>query len=148
MTNPTTGSGATLLRDLIDIPEKVDASDYVLRLHEGVEAADRTLRDYVVTDSIRASLDEALGLVERTLTDRTAKGAFIHGSFGSGKSHFMAVMHLLLSGNAAARGLRNLQDVVDKRRAVLEKKLLAIDYHLIGAESFESALFTGYLATV
>lgn len=148
MTNPTAGSGATLLRDLIDIPEKVDASDYVLRLHEGVEAADRTLRDYVVTDSIRASLDEALGLVERTLTDRTAKGAFIHGSFGSGKSHFMAVMHLLLSGNAAARGLRNLQDVVDKRRTVLGKKLLAIDYHLIGAESFESALFTGYLATV
>ena len=93
MTNSTSGSGATLLRDLIDIPEKVDASDYVLRLHEGVEAADRTLRDYVVTDSIRASLDEALGLVERTLTDRTAKGAFIHGSFGSGKSHFMAVMH-------------------------------------------------------
>jgi len=148
MTNDTPGPGPTLLRDLIDIPEKVDASDYVLRLHEGVAAADRTLRDYVITDSIRQSIDEALGLVERTLADRTAKGAFIHGSFGSGKSHFMAVMHLLLSGNATARSLPNLQAVVDQRRGVLEKKLLAIDYHLIGAESFEAALFKGYLDTV
>lgn len=137
-----------LLRDLIDIPEKVDAADYVLRLHEGVEAADRTLRDYVVTDSIKKSIDDALGLIERTLADRTAKGTFIHGSFGSGKSHFMAVMHLLVTGNAAARGLVNLQSVIDKRRAVLDRRLLAIDYHLIGAESLEAALYEGYLKAV
>lgn len=141
-------SANSLLRDLIDIPKKVDAADYVLRLHEGVEQAERTLSDYVVTDAIASSIDEALGLVERTIDSRTAKGAFIHGSFGSGKSHFMAVMHLLLSGNLTARKLPNLQAVVARRGGVLGKKILAIDYHLMGANSLEDALFRGYLDTI
>jgi hypothetical protein len=138
----------TPLRDLLTIPEKVDASDYVLRLHEGVAQADRTVADYVVTDSIAASLDDALGLVERTLAEGKAKGTFIHGSFGSGKSHFMAVLHLLLTGNVPARQLPGLQQVVARRSGVFDRNLLAIDYHLLGAESFEQALFKGYLDTV
>ncbi|WP_136709617.1 DUF6079 family protein [Agromyces sp. H66] len=136
------------LRDLINIPEKVDASDFVLQLHEGVEHADRTLSDYVVTDSIAESLDDALGIVERTFAERRAKGAFIHGSFGSGKSHFMAVLHLLLTGNLTARKLDGLASVVDRRSGVLARNVLAIDYHLLGAKSFEDELFNGYLKTV
>lgn len=139
---------STPLRELIALPEKVDASDYVLQLHEGVEQAERTLRDYVVTESIAESLAEALGLVARTVERNGAKGAFIHGSFGSGKSHFMAVLHLLLTGNLAARRLDGLAGVVDKHRELLGRRLLALDYHLLGAESLEQALFSGYLKTM
>lgn len=138
----------TLLRDVFDIPEKVDASDFVLQLVKGVEASDRTLREYVVTTALSEAFDDALGLVERTVAAGTSKGAFVHGSFGSGKSHFMAVLHLLLSGNTAARALPGLQAVVAKRPAALGAKLLTLDYHLLGRESFESALFEGYLAAV
>ncbi|WP_051681727.1 hypothetical protein [Cellulomonas sp. HZM] len=138
----------TLLRDVFDIPEKVDASDFVLQLVKGVEASDRTLREYVVTPALAKAFDDALGLVERTLAGGTSKGAFVHGSFGSGKSHFMAVLHLLLSGNTAARALAGLQAVVSERSRALNAKLLTLDYHLLGKESFESALFDGYLSTV
>ena len=137
-----------LLRDVFDIPEKVDSSDFVLQLESGVTHAERTLQDYVVTPSVARSLDDALGLVQRTLQGGTAKGAFVHGSFGSGKSHFMAVLHLLLTGNASARALPGLQEIVAKRQPVLDAKLLAVDYHLLGAESFEGALFEGYAKTV
>ncbi|WP_262103916.1 DUF6079 family protein [Arthrobacter sp. Marseille-P9274] len=142
------GVDAMMLKDALDIPERVDASDFVLQLHNGVEAADRTIGEYVITDSLARSFDEALGLVGRTLADGRSKGAFVHGSFGSGKSHFMAVLHLLLAGNTRARQLKNLQAAVAKHEATLQKKLLAVDYHLLGAESFESALFKGYLDTV
>jgi len=138
----------TPLRDLLDIPETRDASDFVLRLHEGVAAPTRTLQDYVVTEAIAKSLDDALALVERTLNEGKSKGTFIHGSFGSGKSHFMAVLHLLLTGNVAARELPGLQQTIASRSSVFGRKLLAIDYHLLGAESFEQALFSGYLNTV
>lgn len=138
----------TMLRDVFDIPEKVDASDFVLQLVQGVAAADRTLADYVVTDALAASLDDALSLVQRTLEGGTSKGAFVHGSFGSGKSHFMAVLHLLLTGNTKARAMPGLQAVVARRRAVLDANLLAIDYHLLGAKSLEGAVFGGYLQTV
>ncbi|WP_354500698.1 hypothetical protein [Mycetocola sp. 2940] len=126
----------------------MDASDFVLELHRGVTNADRTLRDYVVTDAIAASMDDALGLVSRTVAERQSKGAFIHGSFGSGKSHFMAVLHLLLSGNIDARKLDLLGPVVDKHRDLLGRNLLTIDYHLLGAGSFEEALFGGYVGTI
>lgn len=136
------------LRDAIDIPLAVHDDDFVLQIHRAQEAASQTLSDYVVTESIAESFEKGLTLVEATLSSGSSKGAFIHGSFGSGKSHYMAVMHLLLSGNPQAKALPGLQAEVAKHEALLERKLLAIDYHLIGADSFESALFGGYLATM
>lgn len=136
------------LRDAIDIPLAVHDDDFVLQIHRAQEAAAQTLDDYVVTESIAESFEKGLSLVEATLSSGSSKGAFIHGSFGSGKSHYMAVMHLLLTGNPQAKALPGLQAQVAKHEALLERKLLAIDYHLIGADSFESALFGGYLATM
>lgn len=136
------------LRDAIDVPLAVHDDDFVLQIHRAQEAAAQTLDDYVVTESIAESFEKGLSLVEATLSSGSSKGAFIHGSFGSGKSHYMAVMHLLLTGNPQAKALPGLQAQVAKHEALLEHNLLAIDYHLIGAESFESALFGGYVATM
>lgn len=38
----------TLIKDLIDIPEHIQQGDFVLRLAEGVNRAEETLREYVV----------------------------------------------------------------------------------------------------
>ncbi|WP_022890259.1 hypothetical protein [Agromyces italicus] len=138
----------TPLRDLISIPARANAADFVLRLDEGVARADRTLRDYVVTESIAESFDEALSMVEQAVTNRISVGSYIHGSFGAGKSHFMAVLHLLLTKHLPAREVNGMAPVVSKHLEVLERNFLAVDYHLIGAKNLESALFAGYLATV
>ena len=136
------------LRDAIDLPVAVHDDDFVLQIHRAQQAADRTLDDYVVTENIAEAFDEGLRMVDATLQTRSSKGAFIHGSFGSGKSHYMAVLHLLLTGNAHARRLPGLQDVVARHAALLERNLLAVDYHFIGANSVEEALFDGYQKTV
>jgi len=136
------------LRDAIDIPVAIHDDDFVLQIHRAQLAAEQTLNDYVVTDAIAGAFDKGLKMVEAALTTRTSKGAFIHGSFGTGKSHYMAVLHLLLTGNSHARAVPGLQDVVAKHAPLLERNLLAVDYHFVGAESVESALFGGYLATV
>lgn len=148
MSTPTAGALSMLLRDAIRVPEAVHDDDFVMRIHEGVPAADRTLQDYVVTEKIAEAFDEGLTLVKSALSRGNAKGAFIHGSFGAGKSHYMAVMHLLLTGNAQARALPGLQHLVAEHTDVLSRRFLAVDYHLIGAESFEGALFQGYINTV
>ncbi|MEU8314978.1 hypothetical protein [Micromonospora sp. NPDC049033] len=148
MSTPTAGALAMMLRDAINVPEAVHDDDFVMRIHEGVPAAEQTLRDYVVTEKIAGAFGEGLTLVKSALTRGNAKGAFIHGSFGAGKSHYMAVMHLLLTGNPHARALEGLQAVVAEHADVLSRKFLAVDYHLIGAESFEAALFSGYINTV
>ena len=148
MSTPTAGALSMMLRDAIHVPEAVHDDDFVMRIHEGVPAADRTLRDYVVTEKIAEAFDEGLTLVKSALARGNAKGAFIHGSFGAGKSHYMAVMHLLLTGNGHARALPGLQRVVAEHTDVISRRFLAVDYHLIGAESFEGALFQGYINTV
>ncbi len=148
MSTPTAGALAMMLRDAIHVPEAVHDDDFVMRIHEGVPAAERTVRDYVVTEKIAEAVGEGLTLVKSSLAAGNAKGAFIHGSFGAGKSHYMAVMHLLLTGNAHAWALPGLQSVVADHSAVLSRKFFAVDYHLIGATTFESALFQGYLDAV
>ncbi|MBL8931661.1 MAG: hypothetical protein JNL54_16190, partial [Kineosporiaceae bacterium] len=138
----------TLLRDVIAIPERAGAEDYVLRLTDSVgdAAVHRTLDEYVVTDALAGAFDDALGLVAEGVGSGTSRGAFLTGSFGSGKSHFMAVLHALLRQEAAARAKPELQPVVAKHDPELaDRRILPLAFHLLGARSMEEALFSGYI---
>jgi Family of unknown function (DUF6079) len=137
---------ATLIKDLIDIPETIQRGDFVLRLAEGVNRAEETLRDYVVTPELRACFDNALSFIHSALQSQTSKASYLHGSFGSGKSHFMAVLHLILQGNAAARSIPELAAVISKHNAWTQgKKFLLVPYHMIGAHDMESGILGGYV---
>ncbi|MDQ1293785.1 MAG: hypothetical protein QG608_1666 [Actinomycetota bacterium] len=140
-----------LLRDVIDIPERAGAEDYVLRLTDSVghEAAGRTLDEYVVTEALAESFDTALGLVAEGVRSGTSRGAFLKGSFGSGKSHFMAVLHALLEQEPVARSKPELQPVVARHDPVLaDRKILPLAFHLLGARTMEEALFQGYVRQI
>lgn len=134
----------TLLKDLINIPERVHQGDFVLKLSEGVNNADATLRDYVVTPQLVDSFDNALGFIKQSVDSGGSKAAYLHGSFGSGKSHFMAVLNLLLAGNTQARSTPELADVVAKHSWTHGKKFLLVPYHMIGARDMESAILGQY----
>ncbi|HCX84436.1 MAG TPA: phage resistance protein, partial [Micrococcales bacterium] len=121
----------------------------MLQLGTGVTTkAAATLSEYVVTEAITGAFADALDLVAAATARGDAKGAFIHGSFGAGKSHFMAVLNLLLAGNPHARTLPGLAPVIADRGDLLAKRYLTLDYHLLGKESLEHALFEGYLRAV
>jgi hypothetical protein len=135
----------TYIRDLIDLPERVHRGDFVLRLTEGVARPEETLRDYVVTPQLARCFDDALGFIRSALESRSSKAAYLHGSFGSGKSHFMAVLHLLLQGEPRARSIPELAGVVSRHNAWTQgKRFLLVPYHLIGARSLESAILGHY----
>lgn len=138
----------TLLRELITIPERVHKGDFVLRLTEGIEPehARQTLAEYVVTEQLVGCFDQSLDLIRSAIESGTSKAAYLHGSFGAGKSHFMAVLHLLLQGNADARGIPEFGSILAKHdRWMRGKKCLLVPYHMIGARSMESAVLGGYV---
>jgi hypothetical protein len=138
---------AALLRELIDIPERVHQGDFVLKLSEGVSEAHaaETVKNYVVTDQLRRAFDEALVFIQRATDERRSAACYLHGSFGSGKSHFMAVLNLLLAGNPRARAIPELAPVVDRHNAWTQtRRFLMVPFHMIGARDVESALLGGY----
>ncbi|MBL8888645.1 MAG: phage resistance protein [Planctomycetaceae bacterium] len=136
----------TLLKDLIDIPEHIDKGQFVLRLTEGVTDPQATVAAYVPTPQLVLAFDDALNFIKGSVLGHTSKATYLHGSFGSGKSHFMAILHLTLSGNSAARGIPELASVIQKHNSWIEgKKFLLVPYHMIAAHDVESGILGGYV---
>ena len=139
----------TYIKDLIEIPESVRGGDFVLKLTEGVAQPEATLRPYVVTQQLAGAFDISLDFIHAAVQGNSSKAAYLHGSFGAGKSHFMAVLHLLLQQQPAARAKEGLESVVGKHNPWLEgKKFLLVPYHMIGQPSMEAAVLGGYVRTV
>ena len=133
------------IKDLINIPEHVGKGDFVLRLAEGVTDPEGTVKHYQVTPQLVKCFDQALKLVKGAVEGSSSKAAYLHGSFGSGKSHFMAILHLLLQGNPFARSISELADVIASHNSWTQgKKFLLVPYHLIAAKNLESAILGGY----
>lgn len=136
----------TLIKELIDIPDRVQKGDFVLKLTEGVTDPTQTLKDYVATPELAKCFDSALSFIGNALQNRSSKATYLHGSFGSGKSHFMAVLHLILQGNAAARGIPELAPVIQRHNEWLAgKKILLVPYHMIGAHDMETGILGNYV---
>jgi hypothetical protein len=139
----------TLMRDVITIPGRVADSDFVMRLSEGVANARQTIKDYVVTESLRGNFADALGLVGQAVDTGRSQATFLHGSFGTGKSHFMAVLHEILVRNPKARAIPELaQPVEEADKWLADTKVLPLTYHMLGARSVEDAVLGGYRAQI
>ncbi|QDG64425.1 DUF6079 family protein [Pseudarthrobacter sp. NIBRBAC000502771] len=137
-----------LLRDVFDIPERAGVEDYVLRLTDAVsgDGARHALDDYVVTPSLVEAFDSAMGLVSNALTTGINRGAFLTGSFGSGKSHFMAVLHALLRHDPKARSVAELQETVTRHDSVLSgRNILPLAFHFLDGKSMEQVIFDAYV---
>lgn len=136
----------TLLRELIDIPETVQSGDFVMSLSSGIDNTTATLGDYVVTEQLVRAFDDALSFIASALREGKSKAAYLDGSFGSGKSHFMAVLHLILQGNPDARAIPDLAATIAQHDAELKARSFGlVPFHMIGAESMEEAILGGYV---
>ncbi|MFJ3724965.1 phage resistance protein [Streptomyces sp. NPDC090045] len=145
----STAATAPMLRDVIDIKTSISTSDFVLKLAEAVTPAgtERALRDYVVTERLLENFDDALGYIKAALDGHTSKAAYLHGSFGSGKSHFMAVLHALLRRDPAALSRTDFDPILAKHEwlSVDRKRFLLVPYHMLGAKSLEQRVLGGYV---
>ncbi|MEU4319432.1 DUF6079 family protein [Nocardia fluminea] len=146
---------STFLRDVIDIPVRAGADDYVLKLTDGTSAEHlrQTLDEYVLTDSLERNFGQALELIADAIGQRQSRAAFLNGSFGSGKSHFMAVLYALLGNESALRDDPELstkfKPLVGKFDELLPgRKILRLTYHMVGTDSLEEMLFRSYVEQI
>lgn len=137
-----------LVKPLFDLPETVRKGDFVEKIDDAIAHAQRTVDTFVVTPALGEALDRALSLVGSALRDGRSQAAYLHGSFGSGKSHFMALLNLLLAGNDLAWSKPELHPLRTKHAFVGERKLLELHFHMIGRKNVESAIFGTYVGYV
>lgn len=102
----------------------------------------------MVTPALAEAFDRALGLVGSAVRDGKSQAAYLHGSFGSGKSHFMALLSLLVRGHAAAWAKPELHHLRDKHGFFGGKNLLELHFHMVGQRCLESAVFGEYVRFV
>ena len=139
------------LRDVLDIKDADDvhAGSFKIELSNGFEHAGAGVAEYVVTEQLQQAFRKALNLVSTAVRKKESHAAYLHGSFGSGKSHFMTVLHAVLNNDPAARAKRRLQEVVAEHDVWLrDRRFLMVPYHLVGATDLDSALLGGYVAAV
>ncbi|MEO3766756.1 DUF6079 family protein [Streptomyces sp. B5E4] len=151
--NPANGNpGTPLLRELINIKPEVSSSDYVLQLADATtpDGVAKALAEYVVTDDLVKHFNEALGIIKAAVDSHSSKAAYLHASFGAGKSHFMAVLHALLNQAPAARGRTDFDPVFAKNGWLQggDRRFLMVPVHMLDAKSMEQRILGGYVKRI
>ncbi|MGW1672799.1 DUF6079 family protein [Streptomyces sp. NPDC002324] len=145
----------TLLREVIDIPTTITHESFVLKLTEALGSdveLGKALDAYVLTDKLAERFGDALSLIQSALAGGSSKAAYLHGSFGSGKSHFMAVLAALLGiQEQAALRVRNHDGFAAAMREhawVQNTKFLLLPFHMLDGKSLEQKVLGGYVEHV
>jgi hypothetical protein len=132
--------------------EDIRAMDFVVRLRDSDPDSDKVKRlvsDYVVTPAVAQELPRILAALKQVFDRGEEYGRFIHGSFGSGKSHFMTMLALLLEGVPAAwQKFRPLFAGMDHEAWVDKARLLVVRIHMLTVRgrstSLDRAVYEGF----
>src|SRR5262245_15203141 len=149
-------------------PEDIRAMGFVVKLREldsNSEEVEQLARDYVVTPAVEKELPHILDDMKQVFDRGEEYGRFIHGSFGSGKSHFMTMLSLLVEGAPAAwkkfRPLLNAHrdakaskgaEAADHEAWLSKAGLLVVRIHMLSVRgkstSFDRAVYEGFNAAL
>ncbi len=139
---------STRVKDLFDLPTSVLKARFVEKLAEAVNEPERVAESYVVTPALVGAFDKGLAMVGRAVAERKSVAAFVHGSFGSGKSHFMAMLHFLVTGEEHAWRHAELHPLRSKHAFAGKRKVLPLVFHMVGHASLSEAVAKRYLAVL
>ncbi len=160
----------TTITDAFDLPrpEDIRAMGFVVKLRESEPGSDEVKQlvdDYVITPAIEKELPRILDDMKQVFDRGEEYGRFIHGSFGSGKSHFMTMLSLLLEGAQPAwqkfRPLLNAhkdsqsskgRDSADHEAWLAKASLLVVRIHMLSVRGkstgFDRAVYEGFNAAL
>ncbi len=126
--------------------DEIQAMGFVVRLSSKATAESATQKklvdQYVFTPTVRKSLPIILDQMRQVHHRGEEYGRLIQGSFGSGKSHLLTILSLLLE-NADTAWSRNdpaVQNVLEHREWLGESRLLVVRTHMLGMRGRDMGL--------
>jgi ribosomal 50S subunit-associated protein YjgA (DUF615 family) len=160
----------TTITDVFDLPrpEDIRAMGFVVKLRESdPDSAEvkQLVDDYVITPAVERELPRILDGMKQVFDRGEEYGRFIHGSFGSGKSHLMTILSLLLEG--APPAWKKFRPLFAAHRAAQQTKgaeaveheswlgkagLLVVRIHMLSVRGkstgFDRAVYEGFNAAL
>ncbi len=136
------------LRELLDLPERVQKTQFVIDLNKSIGDPDAVVKNYAVTRQIHSAYDRALGFIKTAIDEQQNVASYLLGSFGSGKSHFMAMLSLMLGNNQAVWANPDLHDLRAKHEWLKDRSIPRLHFNMIDARSIEAHIFGGYIRYV
>jgi hypothetical protein len=136
----------TTITDVFDLPKPQDirAMGFVVKLREAEPGSDEVRQlvdDYVITPAIEGELPRILEDMRQVFDRGEEYGRFIHGSFGSGKSHFLTMLSLLLEGAETAwKKFRPLFKSADHETWLGKAGLLVVRIHMLSVRGKNTGL--------
>lgn len=162
----------TTISDVFDLPrpEDIRAMGFVIKLGEAApkpEEIRQLVEDYVITPTVAKELPRILDDLKQVFDRGEEYGRFIHGSFGSGKSHFMTMLALLLESaqpawtkfrplfathRSAAKEAGKADTAADPESWLPKANLLVVRIHMLSVRGrqtgFDRAIYDSFNATL
>ena len=133
------------LHDLLVLPQSVRKGDFVQALASGIQNPRETVDSYALTPALLECFHKSLSIIGSAVTTGRSQAAFLHGSFGAGKSHFLAVLDLLLANDPDAWARAEFHAFRGSHPWVATAKVLQLPMVLTEAESIEGRVFATYI---
>ncbi|MBW2127573.1 MAG: hypothetical protein JRH08_18460, partial [Deltaproteobacteria bacterium] len=130
MTEPK--NGVTRIGDLVEVPE-------IRTVVQLKDLEDQHLRQ-MICDSfvVTAEVARALRAVFTSISKGQGKGVFIKGHFGSGKSHFLSMLYLLLTEPVSWQGIVSQEPgLSDLAQALSSRQYVVVNISLVQYRSSE-----------
>jgi hypothetical protein len=135
----------TTISECFDLPdrESITALGFVVSLDDDESAERQRIDDYVITPKVAVELPAIFSALRHAYRARSDAGRFIHGSFGSGKSHFLSFIGLLLEGREAAwhKPDTTVTALREHRAWIAEASLLVVRLHMLTAAGTTATTF-------
>lgn len=136
---------ADFVRDYLALPERSALSQFIVKDESDQDAL---AASYVFTPNVKRRLDVFLGDVGRLFArgqDFQSLGRWVFGSFGSGKSHFLRVVGMMLSGDQRLYAMNHdpaLTELQGRHAWLAERKILVVRVSMMGRTAMASLTAT------
>jgi hypothetical protein len=133
------------IREVFELPTTIPSCIVKIQDFDDEGTLQENIRDYVITDTVAAEMERLMDrVVASCVRHEAGEGHYLHGSFGSGKSHFMAILGLILENNPAIwtkdhPAIRAIQE----RHGVwlAEHPLLVVPVYMLGQATLQAACY-------
>lgn len=133
------------VKTIFDLPSAVPACIVKIQDFDAEQVIRDNVRDYVITPAVGEALQRLVDrIIASCVRQEAGQGHYLHGSFGSGKSHFMSILGLILENNPVVwKKEHEIIRAIQKNHLtwLQEHPILVVPVYMLGQSNLRMACY-------